>query len=70
LKQFRERVNVQPEILDDAAQCLSFDGNTAVHWDHNSCMIGGTDVDGMATRLSSELKPEALCDAGYFFARE
>ena len=70
LKHLGERLNVQSEILNDAAQCLSFDSNTAVHRDHDSCAVSGTDVDGMATCLSSELKPQPLCDSGYVLARE
>ena len=64
LKQAREFLDAQLEVVNDTAQSLSLDGNAAVHRDHNSCMISRTHVDCMTTCLSSELKPQALCDSG------
>lgn len=69
LKQVGEFLDAQLEILNDSSQRLSFDGNTTVHRDHNSRVISRTHVDGMATCLSSKLKPQVLCNSGYVFAR-
>jgi|GEM_PF-2474637 len=55
------------QVFDNSAQRLSLDCHATVHRDHDSRMIRGPHVDGMTTRLSSELKTQKLSDAGYLF---
>jgi hypothetical protein len=70
LKQVGEFLDAQFEIVNDAAHRLSLDSDAGVHRDHDSRLIAWTHVDRMTACLPPKLKPQALRDAGYFFARE
>jgi hypothetical protein len=70
LDQIREFFDCHSQVSNYASQRPGLDGNTTVHGNGKPGMVSRTHVDGMVTRLSPELKPQALSDAGHIFTSD
>jgi len=68
LKQAGESLDAQFEVVNDAAQGLSLNGNAAMHGDNDSGVVSRTHIDRMTAGLSSKLEPQSSYDPDHILA--
>lgn len=61
-QQVRKFFDGEFEIDNYGPKRFSFDRDPAVHWDHDSSVIGRTHVDCMTAGLPTKLEPQSSYD--------